>query len=201
MRRGGRDPIQAIRIRQGFADVTIHTRAHRISVECRMRRTIVPLEIDDTAGPDTALTQLAKRLVLAQLGKIQHGRLRLIDGDIDRVFGERTATGPFEVTVRVRGSRFYSDVAFGGTVGAGEAYINGLWECNDLANLVRLFVVNREMMNDMDSGWSRISAPLLKLAHWLNRNDKSGSRRNIPGHYHLRNRLFALFLAETRGSS
>ncbi|HMD72654.1 MAG TPA: cyclopropane-fatty-acyl-phospholipid synthase family protein [Steroidobacteraceae bacterium] len=167
-----------------------------------MRRNIVPVEIAaDRTAPVSALTRLAKSLVIAQLKKIKHGRLRLIDGDQTRVFGERTPAGPFDITVRVHGPRFYSDAAFGGTVGAGEAYINGLWECSDLTGLVRLFVVNRDMMNDMDSGWSRISAPLLKFAHWLNRNDKSGSRRNIAAHYDLGNRFFELFLDETMAYS
>jgi cyclopropane-fatty-acyl-phospholipid synthase len=92
-------------------------------------------------------------------------------------------------------------VAFAGTVGAGEAFINGLWECDDLTGLVRLFVVNRRLMNDVDSGWSRLSAPFLKMAHWLNRNDKSGSRRNIAAHYDLGNDFFGLFLDETMAYS
>ena len=167
-----------------------------------MRRNIVPANIvEERTEQVSVLTQLAKWLVLGQLRKIRHGRLRLIDGDLDQSFGERSAAGPFDVTVRVHGPQFYSDVAFAGTVGAGEAYINGLWQCDDLTGLVRLFVVNREMMNDMDSGWSRVSAPLLKLAHRLNRNDKSGSRRNIAAHYDLGNRFFELFLDETMAYS
>ena len=167
-----------------------------------MKRNIVPVEIAaDRTEPVSALTQLAKHLVFAQLKKIKHGRLRLVDGEHTEVFGERTTAGPVELTVRVHGARFYSDAAFGGTVGAGEAYINGLWECDDLTGLVRLFVVNRDMMNELDSGWSRISAPLLKFAHWLNRNDKSGSRRNIAAHYDLGNRFFELFLDETMAYS
>jgi cyclopropane-fatty-acyl-phospholipid synthase len=46
-----------------------------------------------------------------------------------------------------------------------------------------------------------LSAPLLKLAHWLNRNDKTGSRRNISAHYDLGNRFFELFLDETMAYS
>jgi cyclopropane-fatty-acyl-phospholipid synthase len=62
-------------------------------------------------------------------------------------------------------------------------------------------VINRHLMNDVDSGWSRLSAPLLKLAHWLNRNDKTGSRRNIAAHYDLGNEFFELFLDETMAYS
>jgi cyclopropane-fatty-acyl-phospholipid synthase len=145
----------------------------------------------------SALTRLARTLLLSQLRKIRYGRLRLIDGTLHESFGSVSPDAPFDVTIRVRSARFYSDVVFAGTVGAGEAYINGHWHCDDLTGLVRLMVVNRELMNDVDSGWSRVSAPLLKIAHWLNRNDKSGSRRNISAHYDLGNKFFELFLDET----
>jgi len=167
-----------------------------------MRPNIIPTTLPAApADRVSLLTRVARSLVLGQLAKIQHGRLRLIDGEFDRSFGAVTDAGPFEVTLRVRSPRFYSDVAFAGTVGAGEAYINGCWECDDLTALVRLMVVNRSLMNDVDSGLSRLSAPLLKTAHWLNRNDKDGSRRNIAAHYDLGNRFFELFLDETMAYS
>jgi cyclopropane-fatty-acyl-phospholipid synthase len=147
------------------------------------------------------LTRLAKALLLGQLGKIRYGRLRLIDSALDRSFGSVTAAAPFDVTLRVCNDRFYSDVAFAGTVGAGEAYMQGYWHCDDLTGLVRLMVANRHLMNDVDSGWSRLSAPLLKAAHWLNRNHKAGSRRNIAAHYDLGNRFFELFLDDTMAYS
>jgi cyclopropane-fatty-acyl-phospholipid synthase len=143
------------------------------------------------------ITGLAKTLLLSQLRKIRHGRLRLIDSALDETFGAVTATAPFDVTLRVRDARFYSEVAFAGTVGAGDAYMHGLWHCDDLTALVRLMVVNRHLMNDVDSGWSRLSSPLLKAAHWLNRNHQAGSRRNIAAHYDLGNRFFELFLDDT----
>jgi len=163
-----------------------------------MKTNIIPTALSAArAEPVSLLTRLARALLLGQLAKIRHGRLRLIDGDFDRSFGRLTEQGPFEVTLRVRSPRFYSDVVFAGTVGSGEAYLNGHWECDDLTALVRLMIVNRELMNDVDSGWSRLSAPVFKAAHWLNRNDKSGSRRNIAAHYDLGNRFFELFLDES----
>jgi cyclopropane-fatty-acyl-phospholipid synthase len=148
-----------------------------------------------------ALTRLAKNLLLSQLTKIRHGRLRLIDAHSDRSFGEVTEAGPFDVTLRVRDPHFYSDAVFAGTTGAGEAYMRGYWDCDDLTALVRLMVVNRDLMDDVDSGWSRLSAPLFKAAHWLNRNTAEGSRRNIAAHYDLGNKFFELFLDETMAYS
>ena len=112
-----------------------------------------------------------------------------------------TDLGPFDVTLQVRDAHFYSEAVFGGTTGAGEAYMNGYWGCDNLTALVRLMVVNRDLMNDVDSGWSRLSAPLFNLAHWLNRNTARGSRRNIAAHYDLGNKFFELFLDETMAYS
>lgn len=167
-----------------------------------MKPNIIPAHAtQDMVESVSALTRLARTLLIGQLRKIRYGRLRLVDGALHESFGNVTEATPLDVTIRVRSQRFYSDVVFAGTVGAGEAYINGYWHCDDLTGLVRLMVVNRDLMNDVDSGWSRLSAPLFKLAHWLNRNDKSGSRRNIAAHYDLGNRFFELFLDETMAYS
>ena len=149
----------------------------------------------------SVLTRLARSLLHGQLRKIRLGRLRLIDAREDESFGNVTEEAPYNVTLRVLHPHFYSDVVFAGTVGAGEAYINGHWHCDDLTALVRLMIVNRHLMNDVDSGWSRASTPLLKLAHWRSRNDKAGSRRNIRAHYDLGNRFFELFLDESMAYS
>jgi cyclopropane-fatty-acyl-phospholipid synthase len=166
-----------------------------------VKQNIVPVAIADKLERQSALAKLAKRLLLGQLRKIRDGRLRLIDSGEVETFGDVTQIAPFDVTIRVHHPRFYSDVAFAGTLGSGEAYMNGYWQCDNLTGLVRLMVINRHLMNDVDSGWSRLSTPLFKLAHWLNRNDKLGSRRNIAAHYDLGNKFFALFLDETMAYS
>jgi cyclopropane-fatty-acyl-phospholipid synthase len=152
-------------------------------------------------GRGSALLRLARSLLLHQLRKTRYGRLRLIDGAVDETFGDSSDGAPFDVTIRVCSPRFYSDVVFAGILGAGEAYINGYWRCDNLTGLVRLMVVNRHLMSGVDSGWSRVSAPLLKAAHWLNRNHRSGSRRNVAAHYDLGNRFFELFLDESMAYS
>ncbi|HLW25918.1 MAG TPA: cyclopropane-fatty-acyl-phospholipid synthase family protein [Steroidobacteraceae bacterium] len=169
-----------------------------------MKPSIVPLDLPLSAADSTAaqlIARLARTLLVRQLRKLRHGRLRLIDGPLDQSFGEAGATAPFEATVRVRDARFYGEVLFAGTLGAGESYTAGRWECDDLTALVRLMVANRTLLEHVDSGWSRLRAPLFKLGHWLNDNDRAGSRRNIAAHYDLGNRFFELFLDETMAYS
>jgi cyclopropane-fatty-acyl-phospholipid synthase len=167
-----------------------------------VKSSIVPNEADlDRAQPVSALTRLAKSLLFAQLRKIRHGRLRMIDADFDQSFGRPTPDAPYDVTVHVRNPRMYADAVFAGTVGAGEAYIRGYWHCDNLTALVRLFIANDAMMADVDTGWSRLAGVLMKAAHWLQRNHRSGSRANIAAHYDLGNRFFELFLDETMAYS
>jgi cyclopropane-fatty-acyl-phospholipid synthase len=62
-------------------------------------------------------------------------------------------------------------------------------------------VMNREILNEMESGLAFAAAPLRRVLHWLNRNSKAGSRRNIAAHYDLGNDFFRLFLDDTMAYS
>jgi cyclopropane-fatty-acyl-phospholipid synthase len=167
-----------------------------------MKTSIVPasaaIAADERGG---ALSTLARRLLLGRLRGLQHGEIRLIEDGVEQRFGTRTRHCNLSATVWVDHPRFFADVAFGGSVGAGEAYIQGLWRCSDLVSLVRILVVNRDLLNGLDSGWALISRPLLRAFHWYHRNSRGGSARNIAAHYDLGNELYALMLDETMAYS
>lgn len=137
---------------------------------------------------------LARRLVLSGLARLSAGRLRLVDGAETWSFGP--GAGP-EATLTVRDRAFYAELAFGGSVGAAESYMLGHWESDDLTVLMRLMVRNEAALADLESGLARLSAPFRQLAHWLHRNTRAGSRRNISAHYDLGNDFFRLMLDET----
>ncbi len=140
------------------------------------------------------LDALACRLVLRRLGALRHGRIRLVHDGQEAVFGEPGGAGVMEATITVCEARFWSDIAFGGSIGAGEAYMQGAWHCDDLVALVRIMLRNRSVLEGMEGGWARLSRPLQKLFHWVNRNTRTGARRNIAAHYDLGNEFFALWL-------
>ena len=150
----------------------------------------------------TLLARLGRKLLLNQLRQFEHGEIKLIEPDgREHVFGRRHAGFDLACTLHFDHPQVFADAAFGGTVGAGEAYIRGLWRCDDIVTLVRIFVANREQMNRMDSRWSLVSRPLLRLFHWANRNSKHGSARNIAAHYDLGNDLYQIMLDETMAYS
>jgi cyclopropane-fatty-acyl-phospholipid synthase len=143
------------------------------------------------------LDSLAKRAVCARLEGICTGRISIVDGQDRAHYGARTESGPLDVTIHVTDPRFWSEVAFGGSIGAGEAYMQGYWRTDDLTSLVRILLRNRAVLDGMETGFARMTAPLQELFHWLNRNTREGSRRNIAMHYDLGNDFFKLFLDPT----
>ncbi len=146
-------------------------------------------------GTGTWLQKLGRSALLGQLKSLEIGSLVLIDaGETHRFGSENTVPA---ATIEVLHPQFWADAAFGGTVGAGESFIHGTWRCNDLTALVRIMVLNRDLMNGMERGWALVTAPTRRALHWLNRNSKEGSQRNIAAHYDLGNDFFALFLDPT----
>ena len=75
--------------------------------------------------------------------------------------------------------------------------MQGCWTTDDLTALVRILLRNRDVLDGMETGLARLTAPVQRWLHWLNRNTRSGSRRNIAAHYDLGNDFFRLFLDPT----
>lgn len=143
------------------------------------------------------LDNFARRMVLQQLGRLEHGNLRLVEGEHSITFGEAAARTQLCASIEVMDSSFYSDIAFGGSVGAGEAYMRGSWQCEDLVSLVRILLRNRQVLDDMERGTAWLTRSMQRFFHWINRNTRDGARRNISAHYDLGNDFFALWLDET----
>ncbi len=149
-----------------------------------------------TAVQVAALDRFLRRRLLAQLAGLRHGRLVLRDpaGTVE-IGASALAPGDLVVHVEVFETLFYRALAAQGTVGAGEAWIDSLWRCDDPVALVRLLVRNRALLDGMESGLARLGGLALRGWHALNRNTRAGSRRNIAAHYDLGNDFFGLFLS------
>lgn len=137
---------------------------------------------------------LARRLILKILGQLEEGCLRLHEGDQCLEFGEPAERADLVADLYVQDPQAYADVAYGGSVGSGEAYMSGYWTTPNLTQVTRLFVRNMATLQKMDRSQSILSRLLLKMFRRLNRNSKEGARRNIAAHYDLGNDFFRLFL-------
>ena len=148
----------------------------------------------DTAPRFGALDRFLRQRLLERLTGFGHGYLEVRDALGTVTFGS-AGDGP-SVTLEVLDPGFYRALAGNGSVGAGEAYMDGLWRCTDLVGLVRLLVRNRDLLDGMETGSARLGGLAMKAIHLLRRNTRSGSRRNIAAHYDLGNDFFRLFLSE-----
>ena len=138
---------------------------------------------------------LLRRAVLRQLENLRHGLLLIQEGSDTLHFGKPQSE--LRAEIRVSDPAVWGLVAGNGSIGAGEAYIHGYWSTPDLTAVIRIFVANLDVLDAMEGGLARLGRPLIQGLHWLNRNTRQGSRRNIAAHYDLGNDLFEQFLDST----
>ncbi len=138
---------------------------------------------------------LLRRAVLRQLENLQHGLLLIQEGNDTLHFGQPQSD--LRAEIRVSDPAVWGLVAGNGSIGGGEAYIHGYWSTPDLTAVIRIFVANLDVLDAMEGGLARLGRPLIQGLHWLNRNTRQGSRRNIAAHYDLGNDLFEQFLDPT----
>ncbi len=142
------------------------------------------------------LDRFARRAVLAQLEKLNNGRITLVENQHRHAFGDPSRHN-LEAVITVHHVQFFTRVLLGGSIGAAEAYMAGLWSADDLTMVMRILALNQKAFSDMEKGLARLTAPFCKGYHWVRKNTKSGSRSNILAHYDLGNAFYALFLDET----
>ena len=154
------------------------------------------LEDSIEQGKPSTVERILRKRLLETLGGLRDCRVVVEDAGETHVLGESAAlpTDTLQAHLRIHDAAFYRMAALNGSVGAGEAYMEGLWDCDDLVDLVRILVRNRDRLDAMESGTARLGGWLMRGLHALSRNTRNGSRRNIAAHYDLGNPLFQLFL-------
>lgn len=133
------------------------------------------------------------RIALSMLERLAHGtlRLRLPDGST-RSFGE----GAPEAELTVSSWAVFDEVLRRGDIGFAQTWIDGLWDSEQLDQVLGLMVGNRAPLEAAIYGtwWGQL---LDRIRHLFNRNTRAGSRRNISAHYDLGNEFYKLWLDPT----
>ncbi len=144
------------------------------------------------------LESLAERAVRRRLRHLEHGGLTIVASDGAHCYG---TAADLRADVKVHCPLFWTDVAFGGTLGAAESYILGRWSADDLTALCRIFARNVALTDGMERGWARAASQAARILHALRRNTRRGALANIEAHYDLGNDFFRLVLDETMSYS
>jgi cyclopropane-fatty-acyl-phospholipid synthase len=152
----------------------------------------------DNAATGTSIAQatlsdsLAKKILLRALAHLAEGQLTIVDASQSHVFGHPESD--IHATMQVLHPGFYRQVVFGGSIGAGEAYIQGHWSSPDLTKVVQIFARNLALLDNIERYFSWLSNGLNRVKHIFNRNSQAGSKRNILAHYDLGNDMYQQFL-------
>ncbi|MGL4241069.1 MAG: class I SAM-dependent methyltransferase [Beijerinckiaceae bacterium] len=149
----------------------------------------------DTFNQVAADLPLLVRKAFGYALRLEHGSLTVTLPNGRRYLFEGAQTGPAGELV-IHDLSFAKRLFEGGDIGFAEAYIAGEWDTPDLPAFLYLFCVNHAAVATLLPG-----RPLIKLLqrvrHWLNRNSKAGSKRNIHAHYDLGNAFYTQWLDRT----
>jgi len=141
------------------------------------------------------MDHMARKTILAIMNKLKYGCLTIVEDAQRHVFGSSDAQ--LQADIRVHHPRFYSRILFSGSIGAAEAYMEGLWSADDLTTAMRIMALNQPVFAEMEKGLARLTTPLYRLYHFARKNTRVGSRKNILAHYDLGNDFYRLFLDPT----
>ncbi|AQR61981.1 SAM-dependent methyltransferase [Brevundimonas sp. LM2] len=124
-----------------------------------------------------------------------YGRLTLTlpNGEVHRLEGE--TPGPNAV-MTVLDYRFAARVLANGDIGYAEGYMAGEWDSPHLAVLLETLASNYDHIRRLFDG-NVLMLAVNWIGHKLNRNSRSGSKKNITAHYDLGNAFYAAWLDGT----
>jgi cyclopropane-fatty-acyl-phospholipid synthase len=148
----------------------------------------------------TSKSSFYQNIVLDVLMKMNKGRLYLT-----LPTGELVTIGDGDgvtANVAITDKEFYKRIMLYGDIGFGEAYVDGLWETDNITNVIKWFILNIE--NNPGLSGNKAQSLMVNLLKFLNKaahsnraNSLAGSQKNISEHYDLNNDFFAIFLDPT----
>lgn len=146
----------------------------------------------------TAELPRAARRVLTLLRHLRHGSL-----DVQTPEGELLHFGQDQqprAAIRITDWAVCEAALKSGDVGFAESFVAGHWTSPDLSALLELLIRNRTALEALFYGgfWGGL---LYRVRHALNRNTRTGSRKNIQAHYDLGNEFYRLWLDPTMNYS
>ena len=135
---------------------------------------------------------MAAQRALRMLGSLSVGGLGVELPDQRHMNFGCSQSGP-QASLHIHNWQVFSAAMRSGDIGFAESYIAGDWDTPDLTTLLQLLVANRRPMDDLIFGkWGGRLA--YQVRHWMRRNTKKNSSKNIHAHYDLGNGFYSQWL-------
>ncbi|HEY7864772.1 MAG TPA: cyclopropane-fatty-acyl-phospholipid synthase family protein [Psychromonas sp.] len=140
----------------------------------------------------TYIDQFAKKVLVSILGKMQHACLLLVDQQQEIILGDPKAS--LKGKIVIKNSKTYRKILLGGSVAAGESYIQGWWSSPDLTKVIQVLGREQGVQDEIEKRVAKVMAVPRWIYHKANKNTRRGSKKNIVAHYDLGNDLYEQFL-------
>ncbi|MGF1658601.1 MAG: class I SAM-dependent methyltransferase [Rubrimonas sp.] len=133
--------------------------------------------------------------VFSIVGNISVGSLTFVLPDGREYRAEGAEPGPNGVIV-VHNPELFWRMIRDGELGFAEAYMDGWWDTPDLQAVLDAALLNNDTVARGFAGRT-LTRMVERFRHFLNRNTKRGSARNISKHYDLGNDFYSVWLDES----
>ncbi|UPW19713.1 cyclopropane-fatty-acyl-phospholipid synthase family protein [Agarivorans sp. TSD2052] len=134
-----------------------------------------------------------RHLVLKTFDGLKGGAILMSQAGYESVhLGEKDH--PDTVEVHILESQVFPRILKGGSIAAGETYMEGLWRCSNLHRLLQLLADNQDHLDSLDRKLHWFTSTWFKVQHFFRRNHKRQAKKNILAHYDLGNDFYQSFL-------
>jgi cyclopropane-fatty-acyl-phospholipid synthase len=141
---------------------------------------------------------ISRRLALTVIGRMQTGRIELVEASQTTVIGDPDSG--MSARVVIHSPAFWRHLLRGST-GLAESYLRREWDCDDLVTLWTIAGLNLPQLDGLRARLRFITDPIQKVGLLMPRTTRSRGRRQIAAHYDLGNDLFSLFLDQSMNYS
>ncbi|WP_318494621.1 cyclopropane-fatty-acyl-phospholipid synthase family protein [Photobacterium leiognathi] len=150
-------------------------------------------ELQQSTTSVSASDHASRKLLFTVLNQLSNAGLSVSDPMEGTVFfGDKQAS--LQANIVVHNPLFYKRLLSDGSIGAGEAYIEGWWDSPNLTNVVRVLAKNLTTLDKLEAKMGWVSKLSSQVSHFLRKNNKQNARKNISAHYDLGNDLYRHFL-------
>ena len=109
-----------------------------------MTELIIPAEAPDLNDlKERWMDRIVRRAIFALLKRLVHGRLTLVENSKRYHFCQKADRFPLQAVITIHHSQLYGRIFWGGSIGAAEAYMDGLWSAEDLTLAMRILALNQ----------------------------------------------------------
>jgi cyclopropane-fatty-acyl-phospholipid synthase len=140
------------------------------------------------------MSLFSKKIVFGCFKKIKGGQVVFVlpDGS-QETFGQLASDIDTPIKVQINDLRAFSLAISSGDIGVAEGYFKNYWHTDELEKMLRLALQNRAYFDKLIYGtW--FGSLIYKVKHFLHRNTKAQSKKNIHAHYDLGNQFYGLWL-------